>query len=174
MYFKIVHTFIVWLFYYSCQNLYMITFYVNMIFSLCVRMLLCIEAWRLLLYCFIDDLVAVGRGETIVPMAYSADNGCRAVTAFPFHCTNAWWLFYMYISFLFHLCFYIVFTTACTCQKWQIKLFNQSIIPIVIDQTWPGLHLMSSSMKLSYLCFQLRLRHTACIRCYMHIYPERQ
>ena len=26
--------------------------------------------------------------------------------------------------FLFHLSFYIVFTTACTCQKWQIKLFN--------------------------------------------------
>ena len=63
------------------------------------------------------------------PMTYSADNGCRAVTTFPFQCTNAWWSFYMYISFfLFHLSFYIVFTTACTCQEWQIKLFNQSII----------------------------------------------
>ena len=87
-------------------------------------MLVCTDAWRLLLY-FVDDLVAIGRGEAIDTMAYSADNGCRAVTAFPFQCTNAWLSFYICIyHFLFHLSFYIVFTTACTCQKWQIKLFN--------------------------------------------------
>ena len=61
-------------------------------------MLVCTDAWRLLLY-FVDDLVAVGRGEAIDTMAYSADNGCRAVTAFPFQYTNAWLSFYMYISF---------------------------------------------------------------------------
>ena len=34
-------------------------------------MLECTDAWRLLLY-FVDDLVAVGRGEAIDTMAYSA------------------------------------------------------------------------------------------------------
>ena len=53
-------------------------------------MLLCTEALRLLLYCFVDDLVAVGRREAIDTVAYSADNGCKAITAFPFQCTNAW------------------------------------------------------------------------------------
>ena len=78
-------------------------------YSVCLRMLVCTDAWRLLLY-FVDDLVAIGRGEAIDTMAYSADNGCRAVTAFPFQCTNAWLSFYMYISFFipFELlyCFY--------------------------------------------------------------------
>ena len=113
----------------------MITFYANMILlclpanvsvkivavDCCVK----IVAWRLLLY-FVDDLVAIGRGEAIDTMAYSADNGCRAVIAFPFQCTNAWLSFYMYISFFipFELlyCFYYCLYLSEVTNK---KLFNQ-------------------------------------------------
>ena len=100
-------------------------------YSVCLRMLVCTDAWRLLLY-FVDDLVAIGRGEAIDTMAYSADNGCRAVTAFPFQCTNAWLSFYMYISFFipFELlyCFYYCLYLSEVTNK-VVQSIKKSICP---------------------------------------------
>ena len=101
-------------------------------YSLCVRMLLCTEAWRLLLYCFVDDFVAVGRGEAIDTIAYSAANGCRAVTAFPFQCTNAWWSFtciyrFFYSIWAFILFYYCLYLSEVTNKVVQsINQFEQS------------------------------------------------
>ena len=52
-----------------------------------------------------------------------------AVTAFPFLCTNAWWSFYMYISFfipfeLLYCLYYCLFLSEVTNK---VKLLNQSI-----------------------------------------------
>ena len=103
-------------------------------YSVCLRMLVCTDAWRLLLY-FVDDLVAIGRGEAIDTMAYSADNGCRAVTAFPFQCTNAWLSFYMYISFfipfeLLYCFYYCLYLSEVTNKVVQSIKFHDFFIKI--------------------------------------------
>ena len=88
-------------------------------------MLLCTEAWRLLLYCFIDDLVAVGRGEVIdtMPVPIMAVGLLQPFRSSAQMHDDNFTCIYRFISF--HLSFYIVFTTACTHQKSKIKLFNQ-------------------------------------------------
>ena len=123
IYFKTVHSFIVWLFYCTYKIHIWSRFMQIWYYSLCLRMLVCTDAWRLLLY-FVDDLVAVGRGEAIDTMPYSADNGCRAVTAFPFQCTNTWWSFYMYLSYfipfeLLYCFYYCLFLSEVTNQVVQ-------------------------------------------------------
>ena len=132
MYFKIVHTFIVWLFYCSYHILYMISCYVIMILLFCVRMWLCIEARKLLLYCYIDDFVAVGRAEAINPMASSAASGCGLSHTFSSSAQIHDYHFTCIYPLLFHFGLLYCFTTACTCQKWQIK-FNIFLLALNVQ-----------------------------------------